>query len=246
MDDSTHLIEASRNIAEQFRIWSEVDPSEGPLDSLWITHAHHGHVDGLGLFGKTTMNAKGLVLNCSEQFADLIERTPAWKLLVDEGVLVPTVWGDGEMVIIGDSGISITPISVPHRDELSDTHAMLISGPNRSVLFMSDHDDWDETLEHVQSNDIRGWLRGIGADIALLDGTFWSKDELQHRNQSKVRHPCIIESLQRLGDRRDDDPEIFFLHLNHTNPIHNLKGDEYAQVTAQGWGVATEGMHFTL
>ena len=245
-DDSTHLIEASREMAWQFRLWSEVDSSEGPLDSIWITHAHHGHVDGLGLFGKEAMNAKGLRLHCSERFADLIEKTPSWSAMVHAGVLEPTSWTDGLPIVLGDSGLTMTPISVPHRDELSDMHSLLISGPGRSVLFLPDHDDWSETLAHVGAADIRGWLSMIGADIALLDGTFWSMDELQHRHQSHVPHPCVSETLERLGPRREDDPEVLFLHLNHTNPLHDQEGPEYAEVLSLGWAVAEEGMRFTL
>ena len=63
-DGSTHLIEASRHLGEQLHIWGNVCKpcdSENPfwedtskITSLSITHAHFGHIDGLGLFGRET------------------------------------------------------------------------------------------------------------------------------------------------------------------------------------------------
>ena len=68
-----HLFEATRYLGEQLRIWNVKT-----VNSLFLTHAHFGHVDGLGLFGRETMNARGISLYCSEKMVDLIERTPNW------------------------------------------------------------------------------------------------------------------------------------------------------------------------
>ena len=46
-EGGNHLFEASRALGEQLRIWGV-----NQIDSLFLTHAHFGHVDGLGLFGK--------------------------------------------------------------------------------------------------------------------------------------------------------------------------------------------------
>ena len=59
-EGGNHLFEASRALGDQLRIWGV-----NKIDSLFLTHAHFGHVDGLGLFGKETMNAKGIPLHLS-------------------------------------------------------------------------------------------------------------------------------------------------------------------------------------
>ena len=59
-DGSTHLIEASRAMGEQFEIWNLIEQNVEPLSSLSITHSHLGHIDGLGLFGKEVMGLQGL------------------------------------------------------------------------------------------------------------------------------------------------------------------------------------------
>ena len=243
-DGSTHLIEASRSIGEQFEIWHSVDPVEGALSSLSITHAHLGHVDGLGLFGKEAMGANHLTLHCSDSFAALIENSPPWHDLREQEVIIPNVWTSNEgFEPSSGCGFRIKPIPVPHRDELSDNHALLIEGSGANLLFLPDHDSWPETL---QGRNIRQWLSELEVDIALLDGTFWDADELPHRDMSEFPHPTVRESLERLGERNDDDPDIRFFHLNHTNPLCNPSSPELAELTAMGWGLVKEGDSFTL
>lgn len=246
-DHSTHLFEATRDLAWQFGCWSRNDPVDGPLSSLWITHAHHGHVDGLGLFGSEAISAKGLPLHCSASFARLLTKNTSWAQMMREGVLAPRPFLPGNSIIpYADTGFSITPIKVPHRAELSDMHAFLISGPKANLLFLPDHDSWQETLAAVGSDEIRGWLGELKVDIALLDGTFWSSDELSHRQQDLVPHPTVEDTLERLGERRDGDPRVVFIHLNHTNPLHDLQSDEAKKVISCGWEIGVEGMVFDL
>jgi pyrroloquinoline quinone biosynthesis protein B len=243
-DGSTHLIEASRSIGEQFEIWHSVDPIDGELNSLSITHAHLGHVDGLGLFGKEVMGAKDLAVHCSQSVNSLIEENPLWRSLRNEGVIAPNAWTSNEAFEpITGCGFTIKPIPVPHRDELSDNHAILIQGQKKNLLFMPDHDSWSQTLQGLE---IREWLNELGVDIALIDGTFWDGNELSHRDMSEIPHPTVTETLEMLGPRDENDPDIRFLHLNHTNPLCNPSSPQLAELAATGWGLVTEGDSFTL
>ena len=232
----TLLIEATRDLGRQLRMIN--NPS---IDHLFITHAHLGHVDGLGLFGRETMSARNIQLHCSPSMYSLIERTPAWNQLLEQNVLE---FGTFPRVEIDD--IVIEFIQVPHRAELSDMHAIIIRGQNRSLLFLPDHDSWNETLAYHSCDNIRDFLDKYNIDIALLDGTFWSGGELQGRDMSVVPHPTIEDSLQRLGNRKQTDPNIFFIHLNHTNPAYNETGREHQEIVQLGWGLGAEGQRINL
>ena len=67
---TTILIEATRDLGRQLKTFGEPN-----IDHLFLTHAHLGHVDGLGLFGRETMSARGIPLHSSP--------STMWKILMD-------------------------------------------------------------------------------------------------------------------------------------------------------------------
>ncbi len=233
---TTILIEATRDLGRQL-----ITFGESSIDHLFLTHAHLGHVDGLGLFGRETMSARGIPLHSSPSMQNLIKSTPAWALLLEQGVFDLTEIGHVEI-----DDVVIESIAIPHRAELSDMHAFVIRGKEHSVLFLPDHDSWDQTLSAHNASSIREWLNNLDITHALLDGTFWSGDELQGRDMSVVPHPTIQDSLARLGQKQTGDPEIFFTHLNHTNPAHQQGSAEYQNIVQLGWRVSVEGEMFIL
>ena len=232
----TLLVEATRDLGRQLRMIG--NPS---IDHLFITHAHLGHVDGLGLFGRETMSARNIKLHCSPMMQALVVATPAWNQLLQQNVLEPSTF---PRVEIDDVIVEFIP--VPHRAELSDMHATIIRGKEKSLLFLPDHDSWEQTLEAHGCESIRAFLQKFAIDVALLDGTFWSGGELQGRDMSVVPHPTIEESLQRLGERQESDPEIQFIHLNHTNPVYRINSDEHQLVVNLGWKVPVEGKQYNV
>lgn len=233
---TTLLIEATRDLGRQLRMMN--NPS---IDHLFITHAHLGHVDGLGLFGRETMSARNIQLHCSPSMYSLIECTPAWNQLLLQNVLE---FGTFPRIEIDD--VIVEFIQVPHRAELSDMHAIIIRGREKSLLFLPDHDSWNETLEAHSCETIREFLDKYDIDIALLDGTFWSGGELQGRDMSVVPHPTIEDSLQRLGNRKPTDPDISFIHLNHTNPVYDKTSIEHQEIIHLGWRLGEEGQKINL
>ena len=237
--DQIHLIDVTRHLANQLQYLGNRIPNY-----VWLTHAHFGHVDGLGLFGRETMNAKGIPLYASKKMQQLITDTPQWRIMVEQGVFVPREMSNNNKVEFGE--LTIEPILVPHRDELSDMHAFVISTPENKLLYLPDHDTWEETLSMYNCHDIRQWLKELAIDVALIDGTFWSEDELQSRNQQKVPHPPIKQTIEMLGYKQQGDPEIYFIHLNHTNPVYDQWSEQHAQVIEMGWKIGKQGMKIKL
>ena len=242
-DGSVHLVEASRAIASQLGIASAslgIGKSATP-DSVSLTHAHLGHIDGLGQFGKEVMGLKGVPLFASPSVIRAIDlRGFSGPFQANEVVAgVPFSPSEG-------CGFELEFIRVPHRDEYSDTHAIKIVGPAHSLLFLPDHDDWDGTLEMVGKRGIREWLSALEVDYALFDGTFWSGGELGGRDMSQIPHPTIMDTMSRLGRKKKEDPEIFFIHLNHTNPALVPDSEESKELGSAGWAVVEQGSVIVL
>ena len=234
------LIEATRNLGEQFTLWGQTK-----VDHLLLTHAHLGHVDGLGLFGREAIAARDIELHVSDDMYHLIDRTPQWNLMVQQGVFNIQTFTAGD-IVFSQGELSIEAVRIPHRAELSDMHAFIIRGPSKSLLFLTDHDTWNETLTIHDCSSIRELLAKLNVDIALIDGTFWSEDELAGRNQATVPHPPVLQTLKMLDKKKQGDPDIIFTHLNHTNPLYNRDSEQYAEVERLGWSVAYQGQRFTL
>tara|TARA_B100000674_G_scaffold91883_3_gene64506 strand:- start:9032 stop:9916 length:885 start_codon:yes stop_codon:yes gene_type:complete len=244
-DGSTHMIEASRMMSEQFGLWSSLGNLDWPPSSFSLTHAHLGHIDGLGLLGREVMGLSGIKVHCSESMSALIQKTPSWEIMIDQGVIELVIWNPtGPFEPSEGCGFTITPIPVPHRSELSDNHALIIRGGTRSLLFMPDQDSWSETL--VGDVDILQWLRQMDIDIALIDGTFWDYSEISNRDVTEIPHPTVTETLRRLGIKGDKDPEIHFTHLNHTNPLFDERSLQSEKLVSMGWEICKEGSVFYL
>ena len=225
------LVEVTRCIEAQL---SSIDVSE--ISEIWLTHAHLGHIEGLGQFGKESLNSNGVKLRCSNSVADYVKSHPIWQKLFDRGNLILDKFNSD----------NIQPIEVPHRSQDFDTHSILFKGNNNNLLFLPDHDNWNKTLDFVGYKNPREWFSSIDADIVLLDGTFWTLDELKGRVQSEVPHPPVADTLEILGKKQTGDPRIIFIHLNHTNPLHYPNSKEYQKVQSMGWEVGEEGMEFNL
>ena len=241
-DDSKHLLEASRSLPDQMRLWAESLDEEGVVrpDSVSLTHVHLGHVDGLGQFGKEVMGASNLPLYASSSVIAEMDKREAMEPFSPVKVVAMQSFEPSP-----GCGFELVFVPVPHRDEFADTHAIIVRGPSKSALFLPDHDRWSSTLSEHGVETIREWLSGLGVDFALIDGSFWDSNELPGRDMSEIPHPTVSESLMRLGRREEGDPEIHFIHLNHSNPL--LKhGGEHEELTGMGWGVGWQGQHFSL
>ncbi len=91
------------------------------------------------------------------------------------------------------------------------------------------------------------------SDCVLVDGTFWSDDEMirigvSHKRASELGHlpqsgaGGMAEQLARLPPRT----RRVLIHINNTNPILDEAGPERAQLAALGIEVAYDGMEIEL
>lgn len=231
------LVEATSRIEPQLSMLHDLTGQQSrnhqPVDAVMITHAHMGHYVGLLQFGFEVASTKDLPVFVTERFSTFLRKHGPWSQLVKmkQIELHPTTAGRDFSPM---PGITVTPVKVPHRDEFSDTVAFRIRGPNKTVLFVPDIDSW---------SDDPGLLERLveGVDVAYLDATFYDGRELPGRDLTKVRHPFMIDTMERLGEQAKQHPGRFrFIHLNHTNPaLHDT--EVRRSIQARGFRIAVQG-----
>jgi pyrroloquinoline quinone biosynthesis protein B len=241
------LIEASRTLSRQLFLWTNALHNEdrndrmkivGPISSLSITHLHLGHIDGIGQFGREVMGspAKSIKLIASSTVIEDLRQKSYLNPFVTEEIT------SGSKVTLG-KGVSLEFTRVPHRDEEGgDMHAIIIHGETRRILFLPDHDTYQQTLEFHKMSSLREWFQKLSVDVILLDGTFFSFDEVAgtRSDYTGIPHPPIEQSLEILGSRQEADPEIVFIHINHTNPLID-DAEKQKRVQELGWMVGYQG-----
>ena len=127
---------------------------------------------------------------------------------------------------------TITPIQVPHRDEYSETVGFKIAGPNKTALFIPDIDKWQLWTYPIDS------MVNV-VDYAFIDATFYSTQELPHRDIKDIPHPLVTESIDLLnGMGAEQRKKVYFIHLNHTNPLLNPISKESIEVEKKGFHIA--------
>ena len=237
-----HLIEATRALPQQLKIWADACRFDSPIrpNSVLLTHAHLGHIEGIGQFGKEAMGCRNLTLVASESVASILQE----KKLMTPFVIAD--FGSQNLPKFQQGGVVFDFIPVPHRDDTSDTHAILISGENKRVLFLPDHDDWEQTLKSVGYTNPNEWFQSLGATHVLLDATFWNGEELSGRDMKDVPHPTVEDSLARLQEGGIGVPEIILIHLNHTNPLNNPNSHQSRMVEDAGHSIGQRGLTIEL
>jgi pyrroloquinoline quinone biosynthesis protein B len=168
----------------------------------------------------------------------LVKNGP-WSQLVDQKNIITTTIRPEHLMSL-TSHISIMAFQVPHRDEYTDTLGFKIIGPNRTILYIPDIQNWQKwdrsIIDEVQK-----------VDIALLDGTFYSPEELPSRDISSIGHPFIADSIKLLlGVTQKDKTQIFFTHLNHSNLALNPDGEARKTIDRSTFALAEDGMEFRL
>lgn len=199
-------------------------------DGLFLTHAHLGHLPGLLSFGPEAVDADHLPVYCTEALATVIGDNAPFSLLVERGNVDIEPIDPRSPVSLETT--TVTAHRVSHRDELSTgTVAYTIETTETSLLYMTDIDEWSASEV--------GLVRD--ADVALVDGTFWSHDEIDR--VTDVPHPPVTESLERL---RDVTTDVHFTHLNHTNPLATAGSAEARQLEDAGFELLEAGKQIEL
>lgn len=206
---------------------------------ILLTHAHIGHYTGLMHYGYEALSADKLPVFCSRRMGDFLSNNGPWSQLVRFQNIVIHWLEPGKALFLTPS-VTVTPLKVPHRDEYSDTLGFIIAGSAKKLLYISDIQSW-EVWDRSISKEVEG------VDLALLDGTFYSPEELPGRDLSLIGHPFITKSLEALRQTaKKGKSKIYFTHLNHSNMALDPDGEAVKRIRDEGFALAEDGLEFSL
>jgi len=234
-----YLFDATPNFPDQlYRLEVEAPSDRYDLSGIFLTHAHIGHYAGLMFLGHEAMGASGVPVYAMPRMAGFLESNGPWNQLVQYKNIALMPLEDEVTQEIGQ--LTVTPFLVPHRDEYSETVGYRIEGPNKTALFIPDINKWS-----AWTTDIAELAQVV--DYALIDATFFADGELPGRDMSKILHPFVTESMKALDDLSPTErANVWFIHMNHTNPLLNPDSKESRQVESAGFNIAVEGIRLEL
>ncbi len=240
-NQKTYLFDATPDIAEQINTLSKsfADSTQILPDAVFLTHAHIGHYTGLMYFGREALGAKEVNVYAMPRMSNFLKTNGPWSQLCNlKNISINQI--DSLEQIQLETNLSVIPIWVPHRDEFSETVGYLINGPNKKALFIPDIDKWNKWDESIVK-----WLEKV--DYAFLDATFYDGVEINNRDISEIPHPFVIESMELFKNlSKAEKLKVYFIHLNHTNPLLDINSEAYSTVLSNGFNVARQNQSVKL
>ena len=236
-NNESFLFDASPDINKQLNFMG--DRIKKDLKGIFLTHAHIGHYTGLMYFGREALNSKLVNVYAMPRMKKFLEKNGPWSQLVSlQNISIIELSNESKISI--DSNVIVQPVEVPHRAEFSETVGYKIYGPNKTALFIPDIDKW-----YLWEKSIVDEIKQV--DYAIIDATFYDSKEVNYRDISEIPHPFVTESMD-LFDSIDikEKNKIYFIHLNHTNPLLNEQSKQYKSVITKGYNVAKEEMILDL
>ena len=252
------LFNASPDLLAQVKNFAELQPARSIRDtairSVVLMDAQIDHTTGLLMLRE----GRPLEIYCTDMVReDLSTGNPLFKILGHYCRInwheVPTGRGNS-FPVIGAEELSFTavpsksnaPPYSPHRDKPleGDNIGMRITDPRSGkVLFYA------PGLGEIEPH-LKPFLEE--ADVLMVDGTFWTDDEMIKLGLSK-KHARDIGHLPQSGAggmmevlKPLKASRKILIHINNTNPILDEDSDERRQLAGAGIEVAYDGMDVKL
>jgi pyrroloquinoline quinone biosynthesis protein B len=232
-NNKKYLFDATPDMTEQLKILKNHLPKNinEIADGIFLTHAHIGHYTGLMYLGTEAMGASNINVFAMPVMDSYLRNNGPWSQLVgNQNISLKSLNNKQEISLT--SNLSVIPFLVPHRDEYSETVGYKIIGPNKTVLFIPDIDKWYKWESNIMDE-----IRQV--DYAFLDAGFFSEKEIDNRDISEIPHPTVLESME-LFDKlpAQEKNKVWFIHMNHTNPMLNPESEESKLVISNGYNIA--------
>ncbi|HEV2472604.1 MAG TPA: pyrroloquinoline quinone biosynthesis protein PqqB [Chthonomonadales bacterium] len=154
----------------------------------------------------------------------------------------------------GPSGLLYRAFSVPGKPPRY-SEAVRLPAPDDCIGYRVEDAATGGTLvciPDIAALDERTTAEIAQCDLLLIDGTFWSDNEMEEvcpggRSAASMGHATIggeLGTLKALKHLRET--QVVYVHINNTNPILRAHSPERAELQACGIECGFDGMQFVL
>jgi pyrroloquinoline quinone biosynthesis protein B len=253
------LVNASPDILAQLQANSFLQPARSPRDTaitgIVLCDGQIDHTTGLFMLREAT---RPWPLWCTDSaYADLTRGNPILQVLSHYcGIERRRIdlEGDG-FKVDGVSGVRWRGLPVASKPApYSPNRESPVPGDNLALLLTSESSGKTALYAPgLGSMEDHLWQAMQVADCVLVDGTFWSDDEMIRLGLSRKRARDIGHlpqsgaggMLEWLG-RLPETTRKILIHINNTNPILDETSPERAELRRRGIEVAWDGMEIVL
>ncbi len=253
------LVNASPDVLIQLRAHDDFQPARSPRDTaiaaVVLVDGQVDHTTGLYMLREST---RPWPLWCTDAvYADLTRGNPLIEVLSHycriERRRMPL--DGGGFTVEGVRGIRWHALPVAGKPApYSRNRESPVAGDNVALLITDE--STRRTLFYapgLEGIDAATWQAMQSAACVLVDGTFWSDDEMLRLGLSRQRARDIGHlaqsgpdgMLERLG-RLPETTRKILIHVNNTNPILDEDSPERAELARRGVEVAWDGMEIDL
>ena len=253
------LVNASPDVLAQLRAHADFQPARAPRDTaicaIVLVDGQVDHTTGLYMLREST---RAWTIWCTDAvYADLTRGNPILEVLAHYCRIERrrmSVDGSG-FVIEGLPGIRWHALPVAGKPApYSPNRDSPVAGDN-VALVLTDERTGKAAFYAPGLAEVDGatWQAMRSAACVLVDGTFWSDDEMPRLGLSQKR-ARDIGHLAQSGpggmlewlDQLPDATRKILIHVNNTNPILDEDSAERAELGRHGIEVAWDGMEIEI
>ena len=253
------LVNVSPDITAQLQANPAFQPGRALRDcaitGIVLVDGQVDHTTGLYMLREST---RPWPLWCTDStFADLTRGNPILNVLghfcgVDRHRID---LGGNTFQIDGVTGVSWRALPVPGKPApYSPNRESPVPGDNLALIITDEVTGRSAVYAPgLGAMDDRVWRAMQSAACVMVDGTFWTDDEMIRLGASK-KHARDIGHLPQSGaggmlewlERLPGAVRKVLIHVNNTNPILDQDSEQAAEVTRRGVEVAWDGMEIEL